>query len=95
MRIVTCKYTHINNHIKLCNLYEHETSFLTTEEHRLRMLKNKVLRGIFGPKRDEVTGRWRKLHNEKLHKSHYSQNIITVIKSRCVRQTGHVHAQKR
>jgi hypothetical protein len=49
-------------------LYGCETWPLTfREEHRLRVLKNTVLRRIFGPKRDEVTGGWRKLHNEELH----------------------------
>jgi hypothetical protein len=49
-------------------LYGCETWSLTLrEEHRLRMFENRVLRRIFGPKRDEVTGEWRKLHNEELH----------------------------
>jgi hypothetical protein len=49
-------------------LYECETWSLTLrEEHRLRVFENRVLRTIFGPKRDEVTGKWRKLRNEKLH----------------------------
>jgi hypothetical protein len=46
------------------------------------VFKNKVLRRIFGPKRDEVTGEWRKLHNEKLHNFYFSPNIIRQIKSR-------------
>jgi hypothetical protein len=49
-------------------LYRCETWYLTfREEHRLGVFENKVLRRIFGPKRDEVTGNWRKLHNEELH----------------------------
>jgi hypothetical protein len=49
-------------------LYGCETWSLTLrEEHRLRVFGNRVLRGIFGPKRDEVTGEWRKLHNKELH----------------------------
>jgi hypothetical protein len=49
-------------------LYGHETWSLTLrEEHRLRVFENRVLRRIFGPKRDEVIGEWRKLHNEELH----------------------------
>jgi hypothetical protein len=49
-----------------------------------------VLRRIFGPKRDEETGGWRKLHKEELHKLYYSPSIITMIESRRLRWTGHV-----
>jgi hypothetical protein len=49
-----------------------------------------VLRRIFGPKRDEVTGDWRKLHNEELHNLYSSPNIIRKTKSRRIRWTGHV-----
>jgi hypothetical protein len=71
-------------------LYGHETRSLTLrEERRLRMSENRVLRGIFGPKRDEVTGVWRKLHNEELHDLYYSPNV-QVIKSRRMRRAGHV-----
>jgi hypothetical protein len=52
--------------------------------------KNKVLRGIFGPKRDEVTGEWRKLHNEGLHDLYSSPSIIRIIKSRRMRWASHV-----
>jgi hypothetical protein len=52
------------------------------EEHRLRMFENRVLRGIFGPKRDGVTGEWRRLHNEELNDLYSSPNILRVIKSR-------------
>jgi hypothetical protein len=52
------------------------------EEHRLRVFENRVLRGIFGPKRDEVTGEWRRLHNEELNDLFSSPNIIRVIKWR-------------
>jgi hypothetical protein len=52
------------------------------EEHRLRVFENRVLRRIFGRKRDEVTGDWRKLHNEELHNLYSSPNIIRMIKSR-------------
>jgi hypothetical protein len=59
-----------------------ETWSLTTkEEHRLRVFENKVLRRIFESKRNEVTGGWRKLHNEELHNL-YSTSIIIMIKSR-------------
>jgi hypothetical protein len=52
------------------------------EEHRLKVLENRVLWRIFGPKRYEVTGDWRKLHNEELHKVHFFPSIIRMIKSR-------------
>jgi hypothetical protein len=60
------------------------------EEQRLRVFENRVLRRIFGPKRDEVTGVWRKLHNEELHNLYSSQSIIRMMKSRRVRWAGHV-----
>jgi hypothetical protein len=60
------------------------------EEHRLRVFENRVLRRIFGPKRDEVTGGWRKLHNEELHNLYFSPSIIIMIKSRRMRWAGHV-----
>jgi hypothetical protein len=64
-------------------LYGCETWSLTLrEEHRLRVFENKDLRRIFGPKRDEVTGGWRKLHNEELHDLFSSPSIIRIIKSR-------------
>jgi hypothetical protein len=59
------------------------------EEHKLRASENRVLR-IFGPKRDEVTGRWRKLHNKELHDLYSSPSIIRIIKSRRMRWAGHV-----
>jgi hypothetical protein len=52
---------------------------------RLRVFENRVLRRIFGPKRDEVTGEWRKLHNEELHNLYSSSNIIRIIKSQRMR----------
>jgi hypothetical protein len=60
------------------------------EEHRLRVFENRVLRGIFGPKRDEVTGEWRKLQNGELHNLYGSEDIMGQIKSRKMRWAGHV-----
>jgi hypothetical protein len=72
-------------------LYGCETWSLTLrEECRLRVLENRVLRRIFGFKRDEVIGEWRKLHNEELNDLYYLPNIIRVIKSRRMKWTGHV-----
>jgi len=58
------------------------------EEHRLRVFKNRVLRRIFGPKRNEVTGEWRQ--NEELNDLYSSPNIVRVIKSRRMRWAGHL-----
>jgi hypothetical protein len=60
-------------------------SLTIREEHRLRVFGNGVLRMIFGPKRDEVTGEWRKLHNEELHDLYSSPRIIRIMKSRRMR----------
>jgi len=60
------------------------------EERRLRVFENRVLRRIFGPKGDELTGEWRKLHNEELNDLYSSPNIILVIKSRRLRWAGHI-----
>jgi hypothetical protein len=71
-------------------LYGCETWSLTLrEEHILRVFESRVLRRIFGLKRDEVTG-WEKLHNEELHNLHSSPGIIRMIKSRRIRWAGHV-----
>ena len=66
--------------------------YLTTlvEERRLRVFENRVLRRIFGPRKDEVTGEWRKLHNEELNNLYCSPNIVRVIKSRRISWAGHV-----
>jgi hypothetical protein len=72
-------------------LYGCETWSLTLrEEHRLRAIENRVLRRLFGPKRDEVTGGWRKLHNEGLHGLYSSPSIVRMIKTRRMRWAGHV-----
>ena len=61
-----------------------------TEKRRLTEFENRVLRGIFGAKRDEVTGEWRTLHNEELNDLYCSPNTVRVIKSRIMRRAGHV-----
>jgi len=67
-------------------LYGCETWSVTLrEERRLRVFENRMLRGIVGSKRDEVTGEWRKIHNEELNDLYCSPNIIRVIKSRRMR----------
>jgi hypothetical protein len=70
-------------------LYGCETWSLTLREE-YRLFENRVLKRIFGPKRDEVTGDWRKLHNEELHNLYSSPNIIRMIKSRRMRWAGNV-----
>ena len=65
-------------------------SLTTREERRLRVFENRVLRRIFGPERDEVTGDWRKLHTEELNDLYSLSNIVRVVKSRRMRWAGHV-----
>jgi hypothetical protein len=60
------------------------------EKCRLRVFENRVLRKVFGPKRDEVTGEWKKLHNEELNDVYSLSNIVRVVKSRRMRQARHV-----
>ena len=72
-------------------LYGCETWSLTLrEERRLRVFENRVLRRLFGPKRDKVTGEWRKLHNEELSDLYSLPNIVRVVKSIRMRWAGHV-----
>ena len=72
-------------------LYGCEAWSLTArEEKKLRVFENMVLRRIFGPRRDGVTGEWRRLHNEELNGLYSSPNIVRVIKSRRMRWAGHV-----
>jgi hypothetical protein len=87
-----------NVKVKICRtiilpvvLYGSETWSVTLREgHRQRVFENRVLRGIFGPKRDEVTGEWRKLYSGELHNLYSSPDIIRQIKSRRMRWAGHV-----
>ena len=65
-------------------------SLTLREERKLRVFENMVLRRIFGPRRDEVTGVWRRLHNEELNDLYSSPNIVRVIKSSRMRWAGHV-----
>src|SRR5215475_8752369 len=77
--------------ILLVVLYGCETWSLTLrEERRLRVFENRVLRRVFGPKRDEVTGEWTKLHNDELNDLYSLPNIVRVVKSRRMRWAGHV-----
>ena len=73
---------------KIC--YIKVWSLTLREEHRLRVFENRVLRGIFGPKRDGVTGELRKLRNEELNSLYSSSNFVWVIKWRRMRWAGHV-----
>jgi hypothetical protein len=77
--------------ILLVVLYGCETwSLILREEHRLRMFQNRVLRRMFGLKRDAVIGGWKKLHNKEFHNLYSSPSIIRLMKSRRMRWAGHV-----
>jgi hypothetical protein len=82
------KYKNIIFPVVLCGCKTWSLTF--REERRLRVFENRELRRIFGPKRDEVTEEWRKLHNEDLHDLYTSPNIVRVIKSRRMRWAVHV-----
>jgi hypothetical protein len=69
---------------------KHVAHITLREERRLSGFDNRVLRRIFGPKRDEVTGEWRRLHNKEVYALYSSPNIIRMIKSRRLRWAGHV-----
>jgi hypothetical protein len=82
-------YIHIKILILSVVLYGRENlSLALREKRRLRVFKNRMVRTIFGPKRDEVKGGWRKLHNEELHNLYSSPSIIRMIKSRRMRWAG-------
>jgi len=91
------KNTRIKTHrtIILPVMFGCETWSLTLmEEHRQRVFENRALKRIFGPKRDEVTGEWGKLHNEKFNDLYSSPNTVWVIKSRRMRWVGHVASMR-
>jgi hypothetical protein len=91
MRVCYVKDQDIQNYNFTVVLYGCETWSLTLrDEHRLRVFENRVLRRVFGPKRDEVTGEWRKLHNEELNDLYSLPNIVRVVKSIRMRWAGHV-----
>ena len=72
-------------------LYGCETWSLTwREERRLRVFENRVLRRMYGPKRDEITREWRKLHDEELNNLYFSPDLVRAIKSRRISWAGHV-----
>jgi hypothetical protein len=72
-------------------LYGCETWSLTLrEEHKLRVFENRVLKRIFGPKKDEVMGGWKKLHNKDLHDFYSSARLTGIIKSKRMKWVGHV-----
>jgi hypothetical protein len=86
-----CVFVKSSKPLRPVVLYWCETWFLTLrEEHRLRVFENRVLRRIFGPKRDEMMGEWRKLHNKELHDLYSSPSIIRIMKSRRMRWSSHV-----
>jgi len=98
--LLYCSWVHLSKNLKIkiyrtiilpVVFYVCETWSLTLrEERRLRVFENRVLKKVFGPKRDEMTGEWRKLHNEELNDLYSLHNIVRVVKSRRMRWSGHV-----
>ena len=93
--IIIIKFRTCGTIVLLVVLYAFEIWSLTLrEEHRMMVYENRVLRRIFGSKRDEVTGKWRKLRKEELYYLYCSPNIIRMIKWRRMRWAGHVARMK-
>jgi hypothetical protein len=90
MMMTTTITIYILAEYQILNFLVHVLSLHTKEEHELRVFENRVLRRIFGPKREEVAGGWRRLHNEELHNLYDSANVIRVIKWRRMRWMGEV-----
>jgi hypothetical protein len=76
--------------LNLSHLMAELPSLRSKKRRRLRVFENRVLRRVFGPRRDEVTREWRKLHNEELNELYSLPNIVRVVKSRRMRWAGHV-----
>ena len=79
-----------SKHVALISHFMFNISLTLREERRLRVFENRVLRRVFGPKRDEVTGEWRKLLIEEISNLYSLPNIVRVVKSRTMRWVGHV-----
>jgi PAS domain-containing protein len=90
-KIVLCMFYFIMNMIACGSVWVlNLVSESSSEEHRLRVFGNRMLRRIYGPKRDEVTGEWKELYNEELHDLYSSPSIIRIMKSRRMRLAEHV-----
>ena len=98
MNRLTRKITHLkNSELRISGQKEGKKAVKKEEKNKKlnkslmnKVFENRVLRRVFGPKRDEVTGEWRKLHNEELNDLYSLPNIVRVVKSRRMRWTGHV-----
>ena len=88
--MLICCITTAVNRLHVSYFHTHLLVLLTLRSSSLRVFGNRVLRRVFGPKRDEVTGEWRKLHNEELNELYSLLNIVRVVKSRRMRWAGHV-----
>jgi hypothetical protein len=96
-QVIAAASVEVFRYVAPCSVVEIDRRFRSAyclhssrEEHRLRVFENRVHRRIFGPKRDEVTGVWRKLHKEELHGLYSSPSIVRVIKARRMRWAVHV-----